>query len=145
MSYYTSGHYTSTKPIIHDVRYDPRYSSRTSSTDSQRSSFSRSSAEYSSRSSTGYGGSSEELKYKYRVPDNGNNTDPRSQSSRQSTNGASTDRQYITSTTTRGGNVETINHRQGRYDKEEPRASDATHEENSRSHKSSSGPHKKLR
>lgn len=123
MSYYTSGHYASTKPIIHDVRYDPKYSSRAPSTDSRGSYFSRSSAEYSGRSSTGYCGSAEESKRKHRVPDN--------------------DRQYISSTT-RGGTVQTVNHREGRYDYAEPRSSEATrseHTSHSRSHKSSSGSH----
>ena len=143
MSYYTSGHYASTKPIIHDARYDPKYSSRTPSTDSRGSYFSRSSAEYSGRSSSGYCGSAEEPKRKHRVPDNGNTSDQQSQASHQSTKDRSTDRHYISSTT-RGGTVQTVNHREGRYDYAEPRSSEATrseHTSHSRSHKSSSGSH----
>jgi hypothetical protein len=131
---YTSGYYASTKPIIHDARYDAKYSSRNSSSDSHGSYFSRSSAEYSGRSNAGYCGSSNDSKHKYRVPDNGN-TAP-SQSSRQSTNDASTDRHYVSST--RGSNADTVNHYQGRYDANEPRASEATRSETHRSHKSSS-------
>jgi hypothetical protein len=131
---YSSRYYASTKPIIHDARYDAKYSSRSSSSDSHGSYFSRSTAEYSGRSNTGYCGSSNDSKHKYRVPDNGNTA--ASQSSRQSTNDASTDWHYVSST--RGGNADTVNHYQGRYDANEPRASEATHAETHRSHKSSS-------
>lgn len=152
MSYhYSSRYYAAPKPVIRDPRYNTGYHSRNSSLDSHGSYHSRTSTEYSGRCSAGYGGSAEQRaydeyqKHKYRVPDNGNPSHPSPVSHHHTNSVSSTDRHAIT--TTREGKVDTVNHKQGRYDPNEPRASEATSthykSSQSRSSKSSkSGKHR---
>ena len=142
--HYSSSHYSASKPIIRDPRYDSSYTTRDSSADSRASYYSRSSAEYSSRSGSGYCGSTdqrayEESKRKHRVPDNGESAPPRA--AHAPTNSApSTGHHYITST--RGEKVDIVHHHKPRYDNAEPRTSEATsthyNSSQSRSSKSSS-------
>lgn len=151
MSYhYSSRYYAAPKPIVRDPRYDTSYHTRNSSLDSHGSYHSRSSTESSGRCSTGYGGSAEQRaydeyqKHKHRVPDNGNAAHALV-THRPSNRTSSTDRHAIT--TTREGKVDTVNHKQGRYDPSEPRASDATstHYKSSQSRSSNSSKSKKHR
>jgi hypothetical protein len=147
MSYYYSSQYSASKPIIRDPRYDSSYHTRDSSSDSRTSYYSRSSAEYSSRSGSGYCGSTdqrayEESKRKHRVPDNGDSAP--SHAARASTNTATIGQHYITST--RGEKVDTVHHHKPRYDAAEPRSGEATstHYKSSQSRSSkSSSSHKK--
>jgi hypothetical protein len=145
MSYqYSSKHYSSLKPIVHHPRYDT-YHTRESSTDSHGSYYSRSSAEYSSRSGSGYGGSADQRAYEESKRNSG--TPVRSRATHYPTNNyPSTDRYY--SSSKRDGKADTVHHHHHkvRYDEAEPRSSDATYAEykstQSRSSKSSSS-HKK--
>lgn len=114
--YYSSTYYSGSKPIIRDARYEGSHSGRDSSSDSRGSYYSSSSADYAYSNRSCYG-STEESKRKHRVPDNANG--------------------YVT--TTHRHNIDTTNHQQKRYDAEEPRASDATHNEYKSSSSSRSG------
>jgi hypothetical protein len=73
-----------------------------------------------------------------RVPDNGlsplSSTPSQPSPCRTNANDAPpSEDKYVTSTTSRDGKVETHNHRQPRYDPEEPRTKQATYEDYNRS------------
>ena len=117
-SYYSS---SKSKPIIEysESSADSRYY-ESGSSGSSRDEY------YSSNTSMSHGSDAASREQRYRDAYDGWSHPITSLSSQSANHSSFTDRKFVTSTTSKSGRVEVVDHRSSRYDGNEPRSSDAS-------------------